>query len=42
MSSGPPAACNADAVDVLADWLGYDEDAVDALLDVGALRDPGA
>jgi len=40
--SGPPAACNADAVDVLADWLGYDEDAVDALLDVGALRDPGA
>ena len=28
--SGPPAACNADAVDVLADWLGYGADAVDA------------
>ena len=38
--SGPPAACNADAVDVLADWLGYGEDAVDALRNVGALHDP--
>jgi CoA:oxalate CoA-transferase len=38
--SGPPAACNADAVDVLADWLGYGEDMVDALRSVGALQDP--
>jgi crotonobetainyl-CoA:carnitine CoA-transferase CaiB-like acyl-CoA transferase len=39
--TGPPAACNADAVEVLGDWLGYDEDAVDALRDAGALCDPG-
>jgi hypothetical protein len=38
--TGPPAACNADAVDVLADWLGYGADAVDALRSVGALHDP--
>jgi crotonobetainyl-CoA:carnitine CoA-transferase CaiB-like acyl-CoA transferase len=37
--SGPPAASNADAVDVLADWLGYGEDTVDALRSVGALHD---
>ena len=38
--SGPPATCNADAVGVLADWLGYDEEEVDALRGVGALHDP--
>jgi hypothetical protein len=39
--AGPAAACNADAVDVLGDWLGYDEEAVLELARVGALRDPG-
>jgi crotonobetainyl-CoA:carnitine CoA-transferase CaiB-like acyl-CoA transferase len=38
---GPAAACNADAVDVLADWLGYDERTVEDLIDIGALRAPG-
>ena len=38
--SGPPTACNADAVDVLAEWLGYGEDTVDALRSVGAIHDP--
>ena len=38
--SGPPAACNQDAVDVLADWLGYGKEAVDALRSAGALHDP--
>ena len=38
--SGPPAACNADASAVLAEWLDYDESAVDALRAAGALRDP--
>jgi len=39
--SGPASACNADAVEVLADWLGYDEDAVETLRSTGVLRDPG-
>jgi len=26
---------------VLADWLGYDEDAVETLRSTGVLRDPG-
>jgi crotonobetainyl-CoA:carnitine CoA-transferase CaiB-like acyl-CoA transferase len=38
--SGAPAACNADAVHVLADWLGYGPEAVDALRSAGALHDP--
>jgi crotonobetainyl-CoA:carnitine CoA-transferase CaiB-like acyl-CoA transferase len=38
--AGPAAACNADAVAVLGDWLGYDENAVRELIDVGALRVP--
>jgi CoA:oxalate CoA-transferase len=38
--AGPAVACNADAVAVLGDWLGYDQDAVRELMDVGALRDP--
>ncbi len=38
-ATGPAAACNADAVAVLGDWLGYDEDAVRALTSAGALRD---
>jgi crotonobetainyl-CoA:carnitine CoA-transferase CaiB-like acyl-CoA transferase len=39
--SGPASACNADAVEVLSDWLGYDEDAVETLRSTGVLRDPG-
>jgi len=38
-ATDPAAGCNADAVAVLGDWLGYDEDAVRALASVGALRD---
>jgi crotonobetainyl-CoA:carnitine CoA-transferase CaiB-like acyl-CoA transferase len=39
-ATAPAAACNADAVAVLGEWLGYDEDAVRALTSAGALQDP--
>ncbi len=40
--AGPAAACNAGAVDVLGDWLAYDENAVQELARIGALRNPVA
>ena len=40
-ATGPASACNADAVAVLGDWLGYDEDAVPGADDRWRAPGPG-